>query len=167
MSEWDNIHGFDGWRAKLADLLKEAEAAAHNTDLASRLALANRLTEFILHSSPNTAEIIQLDAIAESARAGLMRMTIDERLAAISARTGELARLTKEFQARTAAAEASAASIRLERAHRVVGSLTDSVRALTEFRGMLETGKDDDLAKSIERIIASIQRLRSDVEATS
>ncbi len=165
MSEWDNIQDFDGWKSKLADLVTEAEAAARNTDVEARFALSSRLTEFIIHSSPNTPEIMALDAIAERTRAGLMQLTIEERLAAISARTGELARLTKEFQAHAAAGEASAASIRLERAHRVVDSLTESVRTLKEFRSVLETGIDDDLAKSLDRIISSIQKLRSDVEA--
>lgn len=164
MSEWENIQGVDGWRMKLTDLLKEAEAAGQQTDLASRLALANRLTEFILHSSPNTPEILALDGIADQARAGLMRLTIEERLAEISARTGELARLTKEFQAHAAAAAASAAAIRLERAHRVVGALTESVQALNELRGVLETSKDDALTKSIDRVIASMQTLRSQIE---
>jgi len=164
MSEWENIQGLDGWRMKLTDVLKEAEAVAQHSDLASRLALAHRLTEFILHSSPNTPEILALDGIADQVRAGLMRLTIDERLAEISARTGELARLSKEFQAQAAATTASAGTIRLERAHRVVGALTESVQALNALRGVLETSTDDALTTSIDRVIASMQTLRSQIE---
>lgn len=164
MSEWDNIEGLDGWSAKLEELLEEAEQAAQRPDLESRLVLNHRFTEFIVKSTPNTPEIVALDAIAEQTRAGLMRSTIEERLEAISARTAELARLTKKFRAQAEVAQASAASIRLERARRVVDSLTESIRALKDFRGMLEAGTEDDLTKSIERVVSSIQKLRSEVE---
>ena len=167
MNEWDNIQGLDGWKMKLAELLREAETVAQKAEIEPRLTLNARLTEFIINSSPNTPEIMALDAIAEKARAGLMRSAIEERLEVISTGTGELARLTKEFQARAASADASAASIRLERARRVVDSLTESVRAVKEFRGVLESGKDDDLAKSLDRIVSSIQKLRSDIDRRS
>ena len=164
MSEWDNIHDLDGWRMKLSELLKEAEIAAQHGDLASRLALSSRLTEFIVHSSPNTPAMLALDGIADQARAGLLRVTIEERLAEISARTADLARLTKEVHAHTAAAEASAASIRLERARRVVGVLTESIQALNELRSVLETTTDAELTTRIGRLIASIQTLRTQIE---
>jgi len=167
MSEWDNIQGLDGWKMKLAELLREAETVAQKAEIEPRLALNARLTEFIINSSPNTPEITALDDIAEKARAGLMRSAIEERLEAISAGTGELARLTKEFLARAASAEASAASIRLERARHVVDSLTESVRAVKEFRDALGSGKDEELAKSLDRIVTSMQNLRGEIESRS
>jgi hypothetical protein len=164
MSEWENIQGMDGWRMKLSELLKEAEGAAQHGDLAARLALSSRLTEFIVHSSPNTPEILALDGIADQARAGLLRLTIEERLAEISARTADLARLTKEFQTQAAVAEASAAAIRLERTRRVVGVLTESVQVLNELRSVLETNTDAELTTRIGRLIVSIQTLRTQIE---
>ena len=164
MSEGDTTAGFAEWSQKLAELLKEAGAAAQQTDVTARFALSTRLTEFIINSQPNSPAIRKLDAIADQARQGLLHTIIEERLQAISAQTSELALLTKEFQAQTATNTASAASIRLERARHVVTALTDSVRTLAEFRTILETGRDDELARSLDRIISSIQKLRNEVE---
>ena len=164
MSEWDNIQGVEGWRKKLKDLLAEAEAISQNQDIQARLALSKRFVGFIINSHPSTEEIKVLDQIAEKARSGIMKSAIEDRLAAISERSGELARLTKEFQANAADAKASAASIRLTRAGEVVGTLTNTVKGLQELRGSLQAGTDAQLAQSIEKMITSIDGLQSEVK---
>ncbi len=40
MNEFDGIEGFDGWNAKLAELLRAAEEAAQKDDLAPRLVIS-------------------------------------------------------------------------------------------------------------------------------
>ena len=170
MNEFKDIHDFEGWRAKLEELLAEAAVAARQDDVEARFGLTQRLTQFIRSSAPNNAPDIQhLDLMAEKTVQGLLRQTIEERLAAIGERTAEIARLSEKFDAQAEAGEKAAKSIRLERAVTVVDSLTESVRALKEFRGLLESpvnGQGDPLAGSIDRVISSIQRLRTSVEGT-
>ena len=50
MSEGDTTARFAEWSQKLAELLKEAGAAAQQTDVTARFALSTRLTEFIINS---------------------------------------------------------------------------------------------------------------------
>ncbi|HEB61131.1 MAG TPA: hypothetical protein ENJ06_04830 [Phycisphaeraceae bacterium] len=167
MSEWDNINSLEGWQNKLQSLLTESEAAARSDDIDERLQMNRRLTEFILHSHPNTPEILRLDRIAEQARSGLMRATIEERLAELAARTGELARLNKQLRMEAEANEAIASSIRLEKATRVVKSITETIKDLHSFADALDSEDDEDLKKSMERLVASLQRIRNEVENRS
>jgi hypothetical protein len=165
MSELDNIHGVDGWTDKLQELLKEAEKAAQSTDLQVRLKVSSRLTDFILNSGPNVDEIMALDRVAEKARAGLLRTTIEERIISISARTGELARLTKEFKARAEAADASAASFRLEKSKKAIDSLTSTIQSLKELEASFEDGNNVKVVDQVTKAVETIQKLRNDVEA--
>lgn len=164
MNEFDNIQGLDGWQAKLDELLKAAEEAAKQQDLQVRLGVNRRLTAFIENSRPNTPEILALDKIASDAGHDLMRLTIEERIASIRGRSSELARISKQFDSMSESAEAAAQSIRLQKAHDVVDNLTASVRALQQFRDVLKDGTDDELAKSVDQVVTSIQRVRSTIE---
>jgi len=164
MSEWDEIQGFDDWRGKLDELLSEAETVARDEALEPRLALNERLKQFILRSGPNTPDVMALDKLAADARKALMQDTVGRRLEALAASTGELLRLTKQVQVASTANETAAASLRLEKSHQVVSSLTESVRALGELRAVLKDGADDALVQNLERVMGSIQRLRIAVE---
>jgi hypothetical protein len=164
MSEFDSINSLQGWKDKLAEILQEAEAAAKSNDDDARDKAGDRLHEFIMNSSPNTPETMALDDIAAQARKDLANQTISQRLVSIGERTVELTRLGKQFEAQASANETQAGSIRLDTVHRVVDSLTDSVRALTQLRTVLQDGKDDELAGSLDRVISSIQKLRGTIE---
>ena len=165
MSEFDGIEGFDGWNEKLSELLGAAEQAAQEDDLAPRLAVSRRLTDFVVNSTPNTPEILALDQIANATRSALLRATIEERLQSLAEREGELASLTKKMALVTTAANESAASIRLQRANNLVKSLTESVQSLKEFQGVLSADSTDaELVASVEKVVASIQKLRTQVE---
>ncbi|MBI5503653.1 MAG: hypothetical protein HY899_02555 [Deltaproteobacteria bacterium] len=164
MSEFDAIGDFDGWKAKLAELLAACEAAAAQNDIGPRLAVSDRLTQFVLKSRPNTPEILALDDIANASRTALLFNTIDERLRSLSERSGELASLTKKLAVVTEAANAAASSVRLERANEVVATLTDAVRTLKDLRQSLDGGTDEELIASIEKLIASMQSVRETVE---
>jgi hypothetical protein len=115
MSESDDIQGFDDWRGKLDELLAEAEAVARDEALEPRLALNERLKQFILRSGPNSPDILALDRLAADARKALMQDTVGRRLEALAASTSELLRLTKQVQTASTANEAAAASLRLEK----------------------------------------------------
>lgn len=165
MSEWDNIEGVNGWAKKLQDLLKEAEQAAQNPDFLVRHKISSRLTEFILKSGPNVPEIVALDTVANKARASLLRTTIEERLVSLSARTGELARLMKEFQASAAAGEQEADSIRLAKTKTAIDSMTSTIQVLKELENMFADGEHLLVTDQLKKAIQTIQKLRNDVEA--
>lgn len=164
MSEWDSIADVAGWRDKLAQLLEEAKRAAQSQDREARLGVADRLNEFILNSRPQTPEIQRMDDLAAGSAVALMQKTIDEQLAALTARSAELAKLTKEMNSQAQTAEASAESIRLTRMRVVVSTLTRSVEALNEFRAALGGDDADALGASIEDLLGRIQDLRNAIE---
>jgi hypothetical protein len=164
MSEWDDIRGFEGWKKKLGELLAEAATAGKCEDVEPRFKLCQRLNEFVVRSGPNDEQIRALDKIAAAVASDLMRLTIEERLKALVERNTELARLAKEFQAQADAAASAAGAIRLEKARKVVLTLTDTVSAIKEFGNALEEEKDADLAARLDRAMKSIQDLRSLIE---
>jgi hypothetical protein len=164
MSEGEDIRGFEGWKKKLGELLAEAETACQCEDPEPRFKLSRRLTEFVEQSYPNDGQIRALDKIAAGLATDLMLNTIGERLKSLAQRNTELARLAKEFQAQADAAAASASSIRLEKARKVVLSLTDSVSAIKELGVALQEEKEGELAARLEKALKSIQDLRSFIE---
>jgi hypothetical protein len=164
MSEFDSIEGSEAWRAKLAELLTAAEEASKQQDIQVRLSVNRRLTDFIANSRPNTPEILALDKIAADAGEDLMRLTIEERIASIRSRSTELTRIGKQFEGMAQAAQAAAQGIRLQKAHDAVDNLTASVRALQRLRDVLKAGTDDELAKSVDQVVGSIQKIRSAIE---
>lgn len=164
MSEWDNIEGFQQWSEKLGELLGEAREAARNSDSAARFAVSDRLTEFILNSRPNNEAIKALDEIAARASQDLMLGLLDERLMEIVGRTAEWLQITKQFSEQAAAAGAQAASIRLEKAHRVAISLTESVHRLQDLRSSLVDADDPEFARSVTKAVETLQKLRAQIE---
>ena len=68
MSEFDGIEGIEGWRTKLLEILDAAEEVAEQEDWPPRREVSRRLKDFILKSSPNTADILELDRIAKETR---------------------------------------------------------------------------------------------------
>lgn len=164
MSEWDNIEGFQQWSDKLGELLGEAREAARNPDSNARFAVSDRLTEFILNSRPNDEAIKALDNLAARTSQDLMLGILDERLREIVGRTAEWHQITKQFGDQAVAAGAQAASIRLEKAHRVAQSLTESVHLLQELRSSLSDTDDPEFAKSMAKAVETLQKLRAQIE---
>lgn len=163
MSEFDGIEDYEGWSAKLGELLTEAEGIAQE-GLEPRLNLSRRFMDFIIHSHPATPEIRMLDELADRARESLLLATIDERIAAISNRNSELIRLTKTFREKTASANATAASLRLEQTNRTVNVLTESLQEIRALKDTLDSVADADLITKIEKAVASIRKLRDSFE---
>lgn len=98
MSEFAGIADVSGWQATLTALLQDATAAAQQDALAPRLAVVQRLIGFIAASSPHTAEMLALDEIALTTAQALLRQTMTERLAAITARQEALRTFLTEIQ---------------------------------------------------------------------
>lgn len=182
-SEFDNITGLIGWRKKLDELLAAAREAGAKEDIDARLEVSDRLTKFIIKNPPSipgdpaSSEYDAMDRIAREASAGLLLATMQERLATIVNRTTELAALRKKIDSRTVANRAESASIRLEKARRVIDSTTESIGAMADLKKAIEDARADgaetqisdadfrDLSRKIDAAISRIQSLRSDVEA--
>ncbi len=166
------------WRDNLADLLEQARDVAQDTGLDQRLAVADSLQEFIMNNpqslpdQPETAEFDEMDTIARAAHDGLLLDAITSRVAAIMAQTAELAGLTKKVQGQIAADQQAAKSIQLEKAQKVVSSVTDTVDALKDLKAQLENQPLteeglDDLAKKLGKAVQVLQDLRDAVEGTA
>lgn len=164
MSEWDHIEGFQQWSDKLGELLGEAREAARGSDDDARFAVSDRLTEFILHSRPNDQAIRALDDLAAKTSKDLMLGTIEERLREIVGRTAEWQLISKQFRDLSAAAGAQAATLRLEKAHRVAQSLTESVHLLQDLRNSLGEVSDPDFARNVAKAVETLQKLRVQIE---
>lgn len=164
MSEFSGIDGFEGWKDKLNELLQAAKAAAANQDLPQRIAISERLTDFTIASFPNTPEIKELDRIAGEAAAGILRQSIEERLADLARQTVDVARLAKQFNSIGEANEAKAESIRLKHGQQVIDTVTETVKAINQFRDTLDSKDDKKLLEEVNAVVGSLQKLRKTVE---
>jgi hypothetical protein len=164
MSEFDGIGDVAGWRDKLAELIEEAKRAAKSGDDDARMSVAERMNLFIENSRPQSPEINQMDDLAGKTALALMKQTVDERMAELTVRSTELAKLTKALDAQADAASASADSIRLTKTREVVSMLTRSVDALNQFRAAVAADDTPELAKSVEDLLTRIQEVRNAIE---
>jgi hypothetical protein len=162
-NEFANISGYDGWKSKLDQLLAVAKTASESGTPAARRKIAERLTDFAMESSPDTAEIVELDAIALEASRTILLNNIAGEVDAIAARTATLVTLAKKLGAVGRAVAETAASIRLERAHRVVDAMTEVVRAADDLDSVL-SDDDEVLRRKIKRIAGALVALRAEIE---
>lgn len=162
-SEFDNIRGYEGWKSKLDQLLAIAKTASESGTPAARRKIADRLTDFATESWPDTAEIVELDTIALETSRTILVDNISSEVSAIAARTAAVAALSKRLGAIGRAASETAASIRLERAHRVVDAMTELVRSVDELDSVM-TDDNEALRKKIRALAESALKLRQEVE---
>jgi hypothetical protein len=162
MSEFNGITGFEGWSAKLKSLLEETKHIARQDDLDERLKMCDRLTDFILESRPDTPEIKELDRIANETATALLKQSIEERLMAIIARTGEYKRLTKEFETQAKENQVNAESIRLKSIIQTVDSATVMINSAKKLKDSLKkNASDKKVAALIDETVVAIENLRS------
>jgi len=162
MTEFDDIKDIAGWTAKLGELLKAAKTAAQEEDLPPRLEINERLMQFVENSWPNTGEIKALDDIATGTASALMRKTVEERLEAITDRTGAYQRINKQLAGVADTGEAAAGSIRLEAVTNFLDSAAKAVEAAKELQNAIKGGSvDPNLADKIQKTIALVEDLRA------
>ncbi|HWT38070.1 MAG TPA: hypothetical protein VN289_17405 [Paraburkholderia sp.] len=149
-----------GCTDKLRALLTEAQDAASKDDAALRRSVSQKLTQFIIDSTPNNTRILALDNIAGEASKGLLRMNIDDRLASISASNVDLAKLTKQFAAAAANAADVAGGLRLERLQSAIDVLNEGVESLRQLKDVLDNGTDTELIDSLMKAEAAIVNAR-------
>jgi hypothetical protein len=176
-TEFDALKGLAAWRTKLDQLLAAARETALKDDLSARLAMADRLTQFIIRNppallaDPASAEYEEMDRIARQCHDALLLGAIQERVAEIMSRTAELAALRKKFEHQTTANLQSAASIRLERVRKVFESTTVAVAAMGDLKKELDrtieagaaTADITALAAQVGGLIERLQAVRRDV----
>ena len=163
--EFSEIDSVDGWAEKLDELLTEADEAAESGDGDTRRAIRTRLKDFVLSSRPNSPEIRKFDRIASEARTGMALASIDERVHAIAERSGELARITKEFQTRAEEGRSGARLLALEPARNAVTTATAAIHALKELEGELSVVENESLLKKLSRVLSGLQALRTEIES--
>lgn len=134
-TEFDSLQSASEWSAKLAELLAAARAAAEGSD-EERLAVAQRLTDFIASSFPANEEIRRLDEIASAAARALAEQVSTDAMGRIASRTAVLETLTGEFEAirsRTLSVSLPSASQIAELASSLA-TIADDAGAIARFR---------------------------------
>jgi uncharacterized membrane protein YccC len=163
-TEFDKIKDFAGWKAKLDELLAAGEKASMRDDDDARLDVAKRLNQFVLKSSPNTDDMLALDDLATEAARVLSGAVVAEAVESISSRTAALRFITKRLDAAAVKAERAAATIRLEKAHRVIDALTEAVRAVDDLDMVLTEGTDEQLSKRLTKLTDAMRDLRTELD---
>ena len=163
-TEFSGITSYAGWKAKLKTLLAVGEEASRRNDDDARLSVAARLNSFVLESAPNAPEIVALDDLAITAARALTAEVVGGGVDRISGRTAMLRSIGKQLDAVAAQAEQAAASIRLEKIHRLVDALTQAVRAVDELDTVLKTGSDEALRTRLTALAGAMREVRSRVD---
>ena len=96
-----------------------------------------------------------------------MNQTVDERIAAITARTADLALAAKQFKSAAEAAKADAAAIRLEKVKKAVDSLSGAVHSLKHLAAELTDGPDAGISAKVQAAIDSLKALREAVDGSA
>ncbi len=162
-NEWDAIDGFEGWAARLEQLLAEAEAAVKTDDIDRRVEVQRKLRQF-RHHSPNTY-CQKLDAIALQAIEDIFRATFMESLQAISQRSDELNQYVKHIRAVTEHAQRSASLINFSTPEAAVLTLTELVNSIRHVKTLNFAADDaEEISKRVDRVVAAIHKLRSVLE---
>jgi hypothetical protein len=174
-TEFDKINDLPGWRAKLDELIAAAREAMQDDDLDKRMAIANRLTDFIVYNPPalpedlSTAEYEEMDRVAKGIHDALLLATIRERVAAIMSTTAELAAYRKKIEGRPTAAATASAKVR-----RVVNASTAAIAAMADLKKEIEraaSGRAPDpkmtaLGTQLAALIDAVQTFRNEVETS-
>lgn len=166
-SEFGKIKTYEGWKAKLQELLRAGEQASNARDSEARLAVAERLNAFVFESFPNDARTLALDEIAGDAVDALTAAVISDEVEAIGARTAALRALAKRLEGVAAQTEKVAAALRLDKAHKAVDALTSAIRALDDLGTVLETGDDDALRKRLVKLGGTMLEMRGQLEKSA
>jgi hypothetical protein len=159
-----NFNTFEDCSNLLQTLLNQAHDAVTDGDVQKKVAAQKSLKDFIDNCVSPKAD--ELDDIATQAINNIFEATLDKALAEIGSRTAELASLTKSINAVTDAANRDAASIRLDRARKVIDTTLGAVDALKNLRQSLKSDQPDErqLADSITALINTIQSVRNQIE---
>jgi uncharacterized membrane protein YccC len=108
--------------------------------------------------------MLALDDLATEAARVLSGAVVAEAVESISSRTAALRFITKRLDAAAVKAERAAATIRLEKAHRVIDALTEAVRAVDDLDMVLTEGTDEQLSKRLTKLTDAMRDLRTELD---
>jgi len=152
------------WAAELDELIRDGLSAVQSGETTAMVAAQKALARFV-ERSPDYADA--LDHQANLAIVDIDLQNTAQAAAGLKSRREEIARVTKSLEGVTAELRKDAATIRLERAKEAVDSATRTISALKEVRATLKSGGGDKaLGDAILKAIASIQDVRSRIEAS-
>lgn len=156
--DFDSLETFDDWAGALQQILDQARTAVQSGDVQRRVEVQDLLAEFIGKSPNRIAK--GLDDIARKAMDDMLGQAIDEALSSLSSRTADLALHAKLVFDIASDAEASAASIRLDKARQVIDSATSAIVSLSDLRQTLGEAADDQaVVGKIDKAVKVIQEL--------
>jgi hypothetical protein len=161
---WSSIKGYDAWNGTLVKLLDAAATASAANDDEERLEICDALGEFIDRSSPNTPEIMDLDALASEAVQSMTEKIATDAVARIAARTTKLTSLSKQVLTVAGQVEKSAAALRLTQFHAAIDALTDAQRAVEGLDDIVKTGTDEQLRERLKALLEAIEKTRGALE---
>lgn len=156
---------FEMWKDRLTELLHRAAGVAEGGDDAAAREIRAELRQFIADSRPNTPEIRALDKIANEAGDALAQSSVDARIAALAARTRDLAGLGKQLEAAAESVSADARSLRLERERKAALSLSDAIASLKDLKASLEDGVDGETLGKVSGLVSAMQKFRESLES--
>lgn len=164
--DFDSLETFDDWAAALQQILDQARTAVQSVDVQRRVEVQDLLADFIGKSPNRIAK--GLDDIARKTMDDMLAQAIDEALSSLASRTADLALHAKAISDIASNAEASAASIRLEKAKSVIDSATSAIVSLSDLRqtlgGAVEdqavVGKIDKAVKVIQELVPLVMRVQ-------
>ncbi len=163
MDDWLSISGFDAWSAKLQELMGESEAAAASQDNGRITIVAERLRKFRRYSPIPSCD--ELDKLANTALAGLVRSVVSDSLQVLGEASAELDGLVKRLRIITSESNRRAGWLSLKTPTAIVGRLDDTAEA---FSALYETTKDldnaDEIKSRIDSAVRAVARLREEVQ---
>jgi hypothetical protein len=150
------------WADKLDKLVLDGAKAVQADDLDAMVAVQNALLKFI-DESPGYAAV--LDQQAQLAILDIDLGNTQNAATGLRARRLEISRIITSLEGMAAELTKDAASLRLERITTAVESAAKVIVALKDARDALKsTGDDKVLREAIEKVITSIQDVRSKLE---
>lgn len=175
MGEFSGITGYDGWKAKLDELLTEAarvlQAIRDNAPNAADdlQTISDRLLVF--EGDSNGPGCDEMDAISKATRADLNSQAIAEAIASIASRTADLQVLGKKIKEQVAKDKAKAASMRAEGLTGLLGVLHTAITTGKDLAANLEktptADGDKKLAEELKTALKSITDLYTKVAAAA
>lgn len=156
--DFDSLETLDDWSEALQQILGGARTALQSGNVQNRVAVQELLAEFI-GKSPNRIASA-LDDIARKAMDDMLDKAVEEALVGLSSRTADLALHAKAVSEIASSAEVKAASIRLEKAKRVIDSATSAIVSLHDLRQTLgDAASDQTVVGKIDKAVKVIQEL--------
>jgi hypothetical protein len=156
--DWTTLKTYADWAGKLASLFADAHDAIAAGDVNQKLAAQRALNEFIDNCAA-PVKSAELDDIASRAIGNIFEATLEQAMQEMGNRVAELTALTKEVNAITDQANATASALRLEKVRAVVDATAQAMDTVKTLKTQLATPQPDPqkVAASIASLVEILQ----------